>query len=338
VDLANQSYQATVYSLGNPDRPAVNEIADTWEGDIYHRVYPDPIPIGYSATLGGPLRLVGWQSPYYGPFVSTRYYITTDVAGNNIVYDFTKTYTDLYGNSGSPFWMPIDVNAGTDLWRQAVPNGMLTENQDYWLWIKSRHSSLDWSEISNPRPFNLTYQQPEADFFVDDSALQVNTPIQFIEDSVGEATSFAWDFESDDIIDSTERDPVWIFTNAGEYDVNLAVVIEGQVYTVNRALTILPTLNDDSTATPSVTSELLVYPNPCVNSVKLSVQKNVALGKVNLYNLKGQLVQASVTPDKAGRQVSVQLDDKLAAGIYLLKYTVLKAGKQYSGTRKILVK
>ncbi len=45
--------------------------------------------------------------------------------------------------------------------------------------------------------------------------------VQFEDTSTGTPTSWEWDFDSDGIIDSTEENPTWIYSQIGEYDVTL---------------------------------------------------------------------------------------------------------------------
>jgi len=47
--------------------------------------------------------------------------------------------------------------------------------------------------------------------------------IQFTDGSQGSPTSWAWDFENDGTVDSTEQNPIWYYESDGSYDVNLTV-------------------------------------------------------------------------------------------------------------------
>ncbi|AKB32981.1 cell surface protein [Methanosarcina siciliae HI350] len=47
--------------------------------------------------------------------------------------------------------------------------------------------------------------------------------VQFTDESTGSPTSWAWDFENDGIIDSTNQNPSFTYTSAGNYTVNLTV-------------------------------------------------------------------------------------------------------------------
>lgn len=47
--------------------------------------------------------------------------------------------------------------------------------------------------------------------------------VQFTDESIGNITGYAWDFENDGIVDSTEQNPGYTYTAAGTYTVNLTV-------------------------------------------------------------------------------------------------------------------
>ncbi len=67
-----------------------------------------------------------------------------------------------------------------------------------------------------------------ADFITDTTEMDGRNPIQFtdlsvIDAAMGNVTSWAWDFKSDGIIDSTEQNPAYIYTRNGTYSVTLTV-------------------------------------------------------------------------------------------------------------------
>jgi parallel beta-helix repeat protein len=63
---------------------------------------------------------------------------------------------------------------------------------------------------------------PTADFSADVTNGEAPLAVQFTDQSIG-AESWAWDFNGDDTVDSTERNPTYTYTSDGEYSVNLTV-------------------------------------------------------------------------------------------------------------------
>ncbi|MFA5296470.1 MAG: DUF3344 domain-containing protein [Methanoregulaceae archaeon] len=70
----------------------------------------------------------------------------------------------------------------------------------------------------------LTYETPPAEVTFKANVTSGETPlaVQFTDLSYG-ATSWQWDFDNDGTIDNTEKNPVYTFTAAGTYTVNLTV-------------------------------------------------------------------------------------------------------------------
>jgi len=62
-----------------------------------------------------------------------------------------------------------------------------------------------------------------ADFKASSTSGEAPLAVQFTDQSTGSPVSWAWDFENNGIIDSTEQDPTWIYNSAGTYTVNLTV-------------------------------------------------------------------------------------------------------------------
>ncbi len=62
-----------------------------------------------------------------------------------------------------------------------------------------------------------------ADFSAGQTSIEEGDTIQFTDLSIGNPTSWEWDFENDGIIDSYEQNPEWIYTEAGTYSVSLTV-------------------------------------------------------------------------------------------------------------------
>jgi len=60
------------------------------------------------------------------------------------------------------------------------------------------------------------------------------TTVQFTDMSTGNVTSWAWDFESDGIVDSTEQNPTHTYTEKRKYSVTLTVTTNETTDTVTK--------------------------------------------------------------------------------------------------------
>ena len=71
-----------------------------------------------------------------------------------------------------------------------------------------------------PAPTRPPYN---ADFIAEPTTGEGATVVQFIDQSTGEIISWAWDFNSDGVIDSTEQNPICTYTVDGLYSVTLTI-------------------------------------------------------------------------------------------------------------------
>jgi len=238
VDLANKSYTATMYSLGNSNKSRDNEIMDQWTYNGLASPETAPITEAQSAATGSQMILTASPATHSYTEMSTRYQISANINFTSTIADITRQKTDVYSDTGSPLWQPVDQNAALDIWRDQVPAGALTNGNTYYWRVKSRDASEKWSEWSSPASFIMQTQTPRADFKIHDSVVEINVPVYFVESSIGIATSYSWDLNGDSLMDSNQRDPNWTYTTPGTYNVTLMVMIGGQQYTTTKQVTV----------------------------------------------------------------------------------------------------
>lgn len=86
----------------------------------------------------------------------------------------------------------------------------------------------DGSALPSPTPTQRPTPNPDeviASFVVNPSSGYAPLTVNFVNDSLGNAASFAWDFNGDGVTDSSAGNPpAYTFTTAGEYTVSLSVV------------------------------------------------------------------------------------------------------------------
>lgn len=75
---------------------------------------------------------------------------------------------------------------------------------------------------------------PEARFSADPISGQAPVTIQFLDLSSGEMRTWKWDFDNDGKIDSTDRNPLYTYEEAGNYTVRLTVTGPGGTDVVTR--------------------------------------------------------------------------------------------------------
>ena len=68
---------------------------------------------------------------------------------------------------------------------------------------------------------------PNADFYCERGVGEPSLPVQFTDKSIGEVTSWAWDFDNDGIVDNTTQNPSHQYSEEGIYTASLTVAGPG---------------------------------------------------------------------------------------------------------------
>nr|WP_048065210.1 DUF3344 domain-containing protein [Methanosarcina acetivorans] len=75
-------------------------------------------------------------------------------------------------------------------------------------------------------PIETSSQPPVADFTADVTSGDAPLEVQFTDASTGTVSSYAWDFDNDGTVDSTQQNPMYTYSTEGTYSVNLTVTNE----------------------------------------------------------------------------------------------------------------
>jgi len=73
-----------------------------------------------------------------------------------------------------------------------------------------------------------------ANFIAEPTYGEGATTVQFTDMSNGNVTSWAWDFENDGIVDSTEQNPTYTYTEKRRYSVTLTVTTNENTDTITK--------------------------------------------------------------------------------------------------------
>lgn len=151
IDIANHSWQNTMYSLGTPNKPRDSEPLDNW----YRKVsQPGPeTPVAENADVASDfIRL--YTSPFSGvdSLMTVQLQLIDSSANPVIVVDSLVNWKNIYGVDKD--FNPIDKNAGIDLTRIKIPSSNITFNKSYFFRVRYRDHNLKWSNWSNMFPFS----------------------------------------------------------------------------------------------------------------------------------------------------------------------------------------
>jgi PKD repeat protein len=92
-------------------------------------------------------------------------------------------------------------------------------------WDYSRHT-MTWGDPYGGMAHvgvTVVHLAPASGFSAEPVSGTTPLTVQFTDRSGGDPVSWAWDFENDGVVDSTEKSPLFTYENPGTYDVSLTV-------------------------------------------------------------------------------------------------------------------
>jgi hypothetical protein len=154
IDVANKSYNATAYSLGNPDVVMYNVILDQWHG-VKGRLAPDkPIatevqyPDNYITLIASAFK--GYEND---SIMSSQFQVAT-FSGDfkSPLVDTIRHWVDYYGVNKN--YEPVNLNNGIDLTRVNIKNNLLNAGKNYKWRVRYRDHNCKWSLWSDSFTFS----------------------------------------------------------------------------------------------------------------------------------------------------------------------------------------
>ncbi|MCA9787575.1 MAG: metallophosphoesterase, partial [Candidatus Cloacimonetes bacterium] len=243
IDTREGRYQATAYTLGHEDHPRDNTVLAQWGRDRGQPAPETPTTVFPAGSAGATPWLVA--SPFDGTMelMSSQFQLTT-LAGNwnSPLVDSTRDWQNIYNDSGSPDFDPVDLNQGIDLRRLHVPAGQLQAGQSYRWRMRYRDRNLLWSDWSDTAVFTATPDSNTPAFLISTTGGPAPLHVEFTDLSSGLPLSFSWDLDGDGFEDSQDRDPAYTFDRPGTYSPSLTVTYSSgpQTVTQESGITVSP--------------------------------------------------------------------------------------------------
>jgi len=161
IDIANKSYLARSYTLGNKSVTFNNELFDQFFRNKADETPPDT-PSLLSPADGAFSRPPFFlqASPYSGHYdqLSSQFQITTTRGDySHVVIDRIRDFEDIYYDSGPPYYKPIDQNKGIDLTKYMITGIGVKNGTTYYWRVRYRDRNLQWSDWSEERSFTVSY-------------------------------------------------------------------------------------------------------------------------------------------------------------------------------------
>ena len=166
IDIANKTYESTMYSLGNDNLQRDIEAMDHW-----YRKFNQPAPeapISFPPDISA-ADITFNTSPINADSIMTARIQISDVEDfSSVIIDSMQHWTDIYQVDAN--FNPIDRNAGIDLTKLKLNSSLLSGGEKYYYRVKYRDHNVKWSVWSNVTSFNVLVNVDEenivADYFL----------------------------------------------------------------------------------------------------------------------------------------------------------------------------
>ncbi|AKB29104.1 Chitin binding protein [Methanosarcina siciliae T4/M] len=155
---------------------------------------------------------------------------------------------------------------------------------------------IDYITVSE----SSTPEEPVSAFTADVTGGIAPLTVNFTDQSTGSPTSWAWDFENDGTVDSTEQNPVHTYSAAGNYTVNLTVE--------NEAGSDFELKSDYIEISEASGSTVTLYFDPASSSVSENESTEI------------NLVASNFPAGLSGYNLTVAIDDPAVAEIVNIEY------------------
>jgi PKD repeat protein len=149
------------------------------------------------------------------PVVTPEAAFTSDVQTGTV--PLTVAFTDQSENAPTSWaWDFGDTGTST----AQSPSHQYTAAGNYTVTLTATNTAGSDTEVKTDY-ITVLPPAPVANFNKNISGGQAPLSVQFTDQSTNSPTAWAWDFQNDGTIDSTEQNPVFVYTAAGSYSINL---------------------------------------------------------------------------------------------------------------------
>ncbi|MFZ5946657.1 MAG: fibronectin type III domain-containing protein [Stygiobacter sp.] len=149
IDVANKTFESSMYSLGNTSKSRNNELRDRWYIKLNQQAPAKPTT---NLPVVGQVQIVFNSSPISADSImTTKIQVAEDNGFTKTAIDTMIHWKNIYKVDAS--FNPIDKTKGIDLTKLSLKN-TLKGNKTYYYRVKYRDHNLKWSEWSNTISFN----------------------------------------------------------------------------------------------------------------------------------------------------------------------------------------
>lgn len=151
IDVANHSYDNSMFSLGNPDKPRNSELRDHWYKKLSQPGPATPtiekVTFGSESIQFNTSNLSGMDS-----LMTVAFQVSESVDFSKLQINSLVNWTDIFGVDNQ--FNPIDRNRGINLYQTTILKSGLADGKTYFFRIRYRDHNLKWSDWSLPVSFS----------------------------------------------------------------------------------------------------------------------------------------------------------------------------------------
>jgi hypothetical protein len=151
IDIADHSWQNSMYSLGNINKPRNSELLDNWYKKV-GQTGPET-PVAENAEISGEY-IQFRTSEYKGvdSLMTVELQVIDSSDNSCIVLDSLVNWKNIYGVDKS--YNPVDKNRGINLYQLKINVSLISGNKSYFFHVRYRDHNLKWSYWSNSYAFS----------------------------------------------------------------------------------------------------------------------------------------------------------------------------------------
>jgi len=249
-----------------------------------------------------------WSQTYNRTFLKER--LQTDTAPKIEYLEYHLNQDNGFGNGVS-----VDVSGyqGDSVDFVADITGLTDSNKIY---IYARDEFNRWSYEYLDTFYVDTASAILADFTADVTAGDAPLEVHFTDASIGNITSWSWDFDGDGEEDTTAQHPVYVFNEPGEYTVRLTISDGSNSDTETKAdyINLTPTSIIDIVTDQGVK----IFPNPTIEKFGVYIKNYMDVKRVEILSLEGVRTHKYTRNKLTKDLIHVDFGNQ-PSGIYLLK-------------------
>jgi hypothetical protein len=235
IDGDKKEMMVESYAIGSPK---LGFAFDNILIDSFYRKLPDSPPMKPSITSipddSVTLPFTFISSPYatgsQEPYNSVQFQAFSDDDRATPVVDLIRDYENLYGTTGDPTYLPVDIHKGVDIFQYTIKKNTLPDGS-YHIYVRHRDRNISWSEWSDPVEFKVKGSTGGFVSISTDKTLfspNENIPVNY-EFGPGNEKDWIGIYKNGDI-PGNEPSTDWKYVDGSSGTVNLQVSQSGQYF------------------------------------------------------------------------------------------------------------